>query len=224
MFYLSAFVLGLMSSLHCLGMCGPIQTAFAGGSLSRLLVYHSGRLLMYLLLGLLVGALGSGAGLMHAQQGVSLLIGFVVLTYAVFPSKFTKVNDELSKMLVRTSSKLHRFNKRPLLFRLMLGGVNGLLPCGMVYFAVSASLVDPSPMSSAGFMLLFGMGTLPLLTFLPAGIRTLWLKVSTNRPVIQKAALVLLAGLFLSRGFNLSIPGLTHGVHMQAQAPVCSSR
>lgn len=224
MFYLSAFVIGLMSSLHCLGMCGPIQTAFAGGSIGRLLMYHSGRLLMYVLLGLLVGMVGSGAGLMHAQQGVSLVIGVLVLIYAVFPGKFTKLNTRLSGLLVRTSSKLHRFNKRPLLMRFLLGGVNGLLPCGMVYFAVSASLVNASPMSSASFMALFGLGTLPLLTFLPSSIRVLWLKVSANRPIVQKAALVLLAGLFLAKGLNVSIPGLNHGVHMQAQAPECSTK
>ena len=163
--------MGLLSSFHCLGMCGPIALALPvhhGNAWQRsagLLTYNVGRACSYALLGAAVGIFGNALSLMGYLQYVSMLAGALMLAYVVWPKAlngfliapgFLKrpvhlIKKQMSALL--HSRKLHGW--------FLLGGLNGMLPCGLVYLALMSSLATGSSAGGAIFMFVFGMGTWP---------------------------------------------------------------
>ncbi|MBL4586245.1 MAG: sulfite exporter TauE/SafE family protein [Flavobacteriales bacterium] len=89
----TALILGLVGSLHCLGMCGPIvlivpkRTGRFSSVLDPLL-YHAGRLMTYALLGLVAGLIGGRLAVFGGQQRLSLIIGLLILVGVLIPGKF----------------------------------------------------------------------------------------------------------------------------------------
>ncbi len=168
----SAFILGLISSLHCVGMCGPIalMLPYTEGGKARLiretLTYNLGRVMIYALLGLLFGYLGKGLATIGIQQSLSVLFGFIFITIALI-SIFYKKNILTiieNKSFLKKPIKIifNRFLKNKNA-HFLLGMANGLLPCGIVWWALAASMLTFNPSQSAVYMLLFGIGTMPLM-------------------------------------------------------------
>lgn len=173
MFFL-AFTLGLMSSLHCVGMCGPIALALpvhqrsALGKLGGILWYNIGRSSTYALLGMLLGGVGSGLRLAGLQSGLSIATGVVMLAAVAYSSRWL---DQLGtpSFLQKNISYLKQqlgalLRKRSTSAMLFLGMLNGLLPCGLVYIALISSVATGSLWQGALYMFLFGMGTLPAMS------------------------------------------------------------
>jgi len=80
----AAFILGLTGSLHCVGMCGPLMLAAGnGGRWESAFAYQSGRILVYILLGALLGTLGLGMRLWNAQSTVAFLSGVLLIGFAL---------------------------------------------------------------------------------------------------------------------------------------------
>jgi hypothetical protein len=212
-----AFTLGLFGSLHCVGMCGPIlfalpQAERLSSQLAQRTVYHLTRSFAYACLGLVLGFFGDFAVLLGAQKFISLASGFIILFIVVFRSKWNGVEQWLYKKrsfaaLRGAMAKL--INNKSFFGQAKLGFLNGLLPCGFVYVALVASFNQASAIKGALFMLLFGIGTMPLLlaySVFSAKLRQI--KLLKSR-VFSASFSLLLASFFILRGLELGIPFLS---------------
>jgi uncharacterized protein len=172
----TAFILGLVSSLHCVGMCGPIALMLPYGQVNRwqilreTMTYNIGRVLTYSVQGLLFGFLGKGLALAGFQQSLSVLFGFIFIVMALFSMRYVKNKsfqfiqsfDFLSRFETQIRGAFSRLLKNKNAF-FLLGMLNGVLPCGIVWWAIAASMLTFNPIFSAQYMLLFGLGTMPLM-------------------------------------------------------------
>lgn len=156
-----------MGSLHCAGMCGPLvlMTPVIGPSrpqfiLSKL-TYHAGRLTTYATIGAIFGLIGESLVFAGLQCWISLIVGTLMLLalFMAIPlkSRFTRVPLFIKSLFGQF------LRKRTLASIFSLGATNGLLPCGLVYMAATASIATGNLIASVGYMLLFGLGTLPML-------------------------------------------------------------
>jgi len=209
--FTTAFVLGLSSSFHCVGMCGPLLLAVPTRASNNyqwleIIIYHAARIFTYALLGILVGFAGWRLQVANLQQFFSLTIGVILLIY-VFAGRF-----------FADASWLLAFNKMIFSFfgfaakqkgqwgTLLLGVANGLLPCGMVYIALTGAMATAKISDAATFMLLFGVGTLPLLfVFNFYGVR-LQAAVKQRIKLIAPLLIIIMGLLLILRGLNLGIP------------------
>lgn len=215
---LSALILGLVGSFHCVGMCGPIALALPVGNGSRIhkifsyATYHIGKLSAYAVIGFLFGVLGYGLDMAGFQQTISLAVGLFMLAYVWFPKFFQrmKIGGPLIKFQSSMTAHMAKRIKSNRTSALMgLGFFNGLLPCGLVYVAVAASMSTFEPLNGALFMVLFGVGTIPALTLV---VYTGHRIGSTFRMNLQKAVPIIVTAfaiLFILRGLGLGIPYLS---------------
>ena len=224
----SALVLGLMGSLHCVGMCGPIAFMLPVDRTNTVkrfgqtLLYHVGRLLAYGLIGLVFGLLGKGLYVFGLQQKLSIAIGALMIVIMILPYKtFAKYN--FSRPLYATIGKLKSKlgaalkKKSPDTF-LTIGFLNGFLPCGLVYMALFGAIAMGSAASGSLYMVLFGLGTVPLMT--AAVYFSRFIKSQTKKR-IQKLIpvfVILMGSLFILRGLGLGIPYVSPKAVVQVTA------
>lgn len=212
----SAFFFGLISSLHCIGMCGPIAMMLPvdrdnqAKKVTQIVTYHLGRLSAYATIGLVFGLLGKGFFLAGIQQKLSIFIGVAMIIVILMPEKkFAQYN--FSKPVFKLISKLKatlgsQFKNRSYKSLYTIGLLNGFLPCGMVYVALFGAIAMQSPSFGVLYMLLFGLGTVPMMS------SVLYLNSFLSVPIrnkIQKAipyVAVLIGVLFILRGLGLGIP------------------
>ncbi|MEX0813495.1 MAG: sulfite exporter TauE/SafE family protein [Chitinophagales bacterium] len=217
MFVWTAFVFGLLSSVHCAGMCGPIALALPGKkSASRArfflgrILYNSGRLTTYTLAGLLIGLLGKGISIAGYQQSLSIAIGIVLLLIAVFsinPESITQKAYWMRGFYTFITKKLGGLLKNPNAFSYYsIGILNGFLPCGVVYIALLAGLAAGGVFESGLYMFVFGLGTFPMMLVLSLAGGMVQMKF---HKILRKAmpfAIGFFAVLLILRGLNLGIP------------------
>ena len=167
----SALLIGLLGSSHCLAMCGGLASVLGAdtqGARSRLLSYNLGRISTYAVLGALVGFLGEQLVNTAPQLGLPLrvLAGLLLVAMGLYVSQWwmgltqlEKIGEFLwKKVQPLTRSLLPIENQRQ---AFLLGSLWGLLPCGLVYSALSWSLAAADWQQSMLFMLAFGVGTIP---------------------------------------------------------------
>ena len=217
----SAFVMGLAGSLHCIGMCGPLAlslpVAAHSNSLSRIsggLIYNSGRILSYTMMGLLFGSAGGLIIATKWQSGLSIVLGTMILVYLFVPKRYFHFAGEtaLGKLFILVRRQLGRlFKSTKLSSCFFIGVLNGFLPCGLVYLALSSAVITASSLNGALFMLSFGSGTLPMMfstvlmgNHLNHSFRR---RIKSAVPVL----LFVLAALLILRGMNLGIPFISPG-------------
>lgn len=212
---LAAIGLGFASGFHCLGMCGPIALSLGLSKSKQVnfqiqnLTYQLGRIITYSFLGALVGIIGEGFHLAGFQKYLSIFAGLLLITMALFSfggdfaSKIPSINKALLKVKINLSKLLQKTDYSS---RFLTGVLNGFLPCGMVYMALTASLAAGGVWQSASFMLFFGLGTFPFMfaavlfgNILNATVRNKILKIV---PIFM----LLLGALFILRGMELGIP------------------
>ncbi len=208
--YWSAFIFGFLGSFHCVGMCGPIVLAVPGKSWFARVSYNLGRAATYTLMGVAMGFVGEGFTLVGWQQALSVAVGGAMLLIVVF-TKYKHfdlpINGALEKMWVFSKSKLGPlFKSKSPAAPFLIGLVNGLLPCGLVYAALFAAVSMGGITGSALYMALFGLGTAPLLMGVAAfgGILSPAVRNRFNKAVPYFLGLV--AVLLILRGLNLGIP------------------
>lgn len=216
MIILPGFLLGLLSSFHCMGMCGPIAIAIPHRSHTKLGVavddfaYNIGRVITYTVLGALIGVLGATVSLAGYQEVLSLIAGILLLLVVIIPKKYANKMTHFSFIgkLVRKLQKHLQFflqsKNRSSLF--ILGLLNGLLPCGLVYVALTASLANADILGSALFMAAFGLGTVPIMfvIFFARDMMSLNLRQKLLKIVPYGVAVV--AILLILRGMSIGIP------------------
>lgn len=213
---LSALILGLMGSLHCVGMCGPIAFMLPVDrhshvkKFSQIFIYHFGRLMAYGIMGLVFGLLGKGLYVFGIQQKLSIFIGILMIFVVLIPAKtFNTYNlsKPLYKVISSVKNKLGEELKKktPDTF-LTIGFLNGFLPCGLVYMALFGAMAMGNPMEGALYMMLFGLGTIPLMT--TAIYASGFLKGAARRQVQRfiPVFVVVIGLLFIVRGLGLGIP------------------
>lgn len=212
----TALLFGLLGSLHCVGMCGPIAFLMPVDRSNKLrkflqiLSYHSGRLLTYALIGFLFGAVGERLNLFGLQQQLSIAVGVMMILAVIIPGRiFSRYN--LSKPAYKLVGKLKSAlglqlkTKRKSAFFTM-GLLNGLLPCGLVYMAVFGALGTGGAFKGSLYMILFGAGTIPLMT--SAIYLGNFLKGKAKNQLVKLIPMfvILMGSLFILRGLGLDIP------------------
>lgn len=210
---LSGFIIGILGSLHCVGMCGPIALALPGRRWEGRLLYNLGRIVTYSILGGLVALLGVGARMFQMQQAFSITMGILLLFWAVREMgwvklpRFLGVLDRFSMAVRSGFSKW--FGKGTLGSLFMLGILNGLLPCGLVYLGLFSAAITADVFSGMAVMALFGLGTFPVmfaLSWSSSRINTSW-RSRLNR--ILPYSVMFFGLLFIVRGMALGIPYLS---------------
>ena len=214
----SGLILGLLTSFHCVGMCGPIALSiplhgntkykklFAG------IIYNLGRTVTYALMGLAFGLLGHGLSTLGFQKIVSILAGTLMIATVFFPAIFKSadLDSGVFSFVNHVKQGLKGlFSTKSYWGLFLIGLLNGLLPCGPLYFAVIVSAGTGNVVESVLFMTLFGLGTIPLLlavsiagNFISVKLRN---KINNFIPVIM----VIMGILFILRGLSLGIPFLS---------------
>jgi sulfite exporter TauE/SafE len=213
---LSAFIFGLLGSFHCAGMCGPIAFMLPVSRDNKLkkflqiFLYHVGRLIAYSIIGLVFGMLGKSLNLFGFQQQLSVIIGILMIAVIIIPAgKLRQFNFAAPFLffIARFKAQLGlAFNKKSMDTFFTIGFLNGFLPCGLVYLAVFGAIASGGLFEGSLYMLLFGLGTIPLMT---GAIYFGGMVNGMLRKRIHKLipALVVLAGLwFILRGLGLDIP------------------
>ncbi len=175
---LAGALLGLLGSLHCLGMCGPLVLAVgapprelgATARLGHVLLYHAGRIATYAALGLAAGLLGYVAALTGAGRVLAVSGGVLLVVAAVQPSRVTRGRAWAGgwmRVAARAAAAARSWRAgHRIAGPLLTGMANGLLPCGMVYAAVAAALAAGGPGQAVLTMVAFGAGTTPALAAL----------------------------------------------------------
>lgn len=208
-------ILGLASNLHCLGMCGPIAMVIPLNRKSNLTIllgalqYNFGRLLAYSILGVIIGLIGMLINVFNLLQVLSIIAGVLIILFALrkqisslFPKNLglIKIQKLLQKGL---NFAVHSKSKMKLI---MLGLVNGFLPCGMVYFALISASLAGSIIGGISGMLAFGVGTLPMMMVIPFVMNKISFRFKAKMNFIIPYMMVIVGTLIIVRGLNLGIP------------------
>ena len=217
-FYFSAFLIGLAGSVHCVGMCGPLALAIPGASKDkgftfflRTIAYQISRISGYGVLGLIVGFFSQGMQFTGVQPYFSLLSGILLLFlgfFGIIPevnafSKYPIIQHFQVKInrIIGTVMTNEHFSTP-----FVLGFLNAMLPCGMIYIALGTGLSSGNMSEGALYLISFGLGTLPLMfmvsisgQFLSLQMRRSWQKAI---PII-----FMISGIILIyKGMNIDLP------------------
>lgn len=220
--WIVAFLLGLLSSTHCLGMCGGIAGALTFSLSPEVrdnprwlmafnLAYNLGRVTSYVIAGTLVaasagwllGILGTPHRLVMGTLGMLFLVSVGLHIAGWFPrfSRIERVGRPLWRRLEPLGRRLLPVHRLPQAWG--FGLVWGWLPCGLVYSALLYGLTTESALRGGLFMLFFGLGTLPML--FTVGVMASRVAATLRQPVVRRlagVAIILLAPvpLLITRG------------------------
>ena len=227
----TGFMLGLLGSAHCAGMCGPIAIALPGAQkrglslLTGRLLYNFGRVITYMLMGALLGFFGMGLSLAGYQQFLSVATGVLILAFALLPRRFFN-------QLMHASPALFQKSFGKLFGRLMKSGshisllgiglLNGLLPCGFVYMGLIGALGMGSVAGSSAYMGLFGLGTVPVMLGMSMVTGFFGPETRSKMQRLLPYAAAVVGILLILRGLSLGIPFISPvldgGMHSAAEA------
>ena len=216
--------LGILGSMHCVGMCGPIALSLPVHQLptlqkySNIFLYNIGRAMTYAIMGAILGLLGSSVQIFGLQQALSIGGGILILLFAFIyyfrPGcvSSTAWSSKISKQL----GLLMRKEKSYATY-LSIGILNGFLPCGLVYMALISAFATGAVWKGSLLMFFFGLGTLPMM----AGIMIAgkWIKPSVKNAFkkIVPVWILALGIVMILRGMNLGIPYISPSYNSDSQ-------
>ena len=228
---IAALSIGFLGSFHCVGMCGPIALALPLPKSTNIqfflgrTIYNLGRIISYAVMGFIFGWLGQKISLWGFQQLLSVLLGVTIFAFIFLPGKakdrllsFSPVQKIISPLKI-SIGKL--FKQNSISSFLLIGVLNGFLPCGFVYIGLAGAIAVANPLTGILVMTFFGLGTFPAMfaisvfgKFISLGFRQ---KLRKLTPVFA----ILFALIFIFRGLNFGIPylspkagGHTHHIEM----------
>ncbi|MDR0883458.1 MAG: sulfite exporter TauE/SafE family protein [Oscillospiraceae bacterium] len=224
------FVIGLLTSVHCVCMCGGLQLsgmrvqesarARFGGLLPTIL-YNAGRVVSYTAVGALVGALGSAVTFSAGVQGgIKLLAGVWMVfmglnSLGLFPF-LAKLTPRLPKPLARRLEKIQANNNRPL----FIGLLGGLMPCGPLQAMQLYALSTGSALTGALSMFLFALGTVPLMFGLGALAGRLGKKFPAKAMAVGAILVAVLGLSMFTQGWSLAgLPAVQFPTVQTKQSP-----
>ncbi len=229
--YWTAFTIGILGSIHCIGMCGPIamalphQSGTKTGILYNGILYNGGRIAGYSLIGLFLGLLGQGLSIAGFQKILSLILGIALLVGVIYawgllpwlrqirltPYWHQWATKTLTNLLRDPTKKTYSF----------IGFANAFLPCGLVYVALGGALVQSHFISGTLFMTFFGLGTLPAMLFVALSGQIFSLRFRHQLRKITPLVMLFFAVFFIVRGLEVDLPpNLQYWLDMGA-APIC---
>ena len=209
-----AFMIGLLGSVHCIGMCGPL--AFAVPSLKPgmgflvldKILYQAGRILSYCVLGVLIGLIGRQIWMSGMQQGISIFTGLLIIAAAC--SRIFKLSaGKGPSFLLKPFNKLFGYALKHKANHLIIGMINGLLPCGFVYLALAGAVNTGSVAKAAEYMFWFGTGTAPLMLLATIGMGFTGNLFRRRINKVIPFMMLFLGAWFILRGMDLNIKYLS---------------
>lgn len=211
------FAASLLGSAHCVGMCGPYvamcsaqfvpRGSSAAARLCLRLLFNAGRIGIYCLIGLIVGAFGQIALAFAARLGVTgivaiaagaagVMFGLSLIGWIKDPARLVAYAG-IDRLLRAGRTRLKQSS--PMITALVFGMLQGWLPCALVYAAASRAAVAGSAGMGAMTMMIFGLGTVPAIFALTVVPQTVLRRVKAQR----------LAGVLLTAvGIILILRGL----------------
>lgn len=219
---LAGFLLGFLGSFHCAVMCGPIALSLPSSNKTKLnflierFSYNIGRVATYSFFGMIFGFFGERIFMAGFQQIISIVIGTAIVIYILKPLLFRKkdknfftIQNNMSSLSFFKNIFAKFYSKNSKLSFFGIGVLNGFLPCGFIYIALTGAVALRTPLGGALFMGFFGIGTLPLMlgismskSFVSLDLRR---RINKLSPVIA----LIFALIFIIRGLNLGIPYLS---------------
>ena len=200
-------------------MCGPIAMMLPvdrsneAKKITQIITYHIGKLTAYGTLGLIFGLLGRSFYLAGMQQQLSIIVGILMILVAVIPERvFAKYNfsKPVYRVITKVKSSLgQQFKNKSYKSLFTIGLLNGFLPCGMVYVAIFGAIAMQSVSLGVLYMLLFGIGTIPMLTAVIYISNVLSFSFRGTLQKIIPVVAVVIGMLFIIRGLGLDIPYLS---------------
>lgn len=227
----TAFLIGLLGSAHCIGMCGPIALALpVPASVNRyvgIALYNAGRISLYTLLGLLLGGIGHLVVIAGFQQFLSIVGGICLLLLTLFYligkksiGNIVVLTRSISFLKRITGEYLKRFSLSSLF---VIGFLNGLLPCGMVYMAVIGAITTGSILQGGLYMLLFGLGTAPAMMMVAILKNNVSFSLRQRLRKILPYSIGVVGLLLVFRGLNLGVPYLSPALSHENKAGCCTT-
>lgn len=227
-----AFILGISGSFHCIGMCGPIVLALPFKAKNLLsytigrILYNLGRVITYTIMGFIIGLFSNQLALTGLQQFISILLGVFIILYYSLPNIF-KINlsnnylyEKITNPIKNGISRLFKIKSN---FGLLLIGIlNGLLPCGFVYLGIAGALSLGVKYESALFMFFFGLGTFPVMLAASLGSKYFTQKIRNRITKSIPYLAILFAVILILRGLNLGIPLLSPHFEHKDKAEIIS--
>ena len=208
----AAFLMGLLGSAHCIGMCGPLAVVAnklgRNQSVINAALYNGSRIGVYVLLGILFGSLGQVAIVNGLQKWLSISLGAVIIIAAIIFFIRPQINHYITSQfgfVFKLLGKLNRPGHSGKRNVLMLGVVNGFLPCGLVYMALAGSLIQITLFDAALYMFAFGLGTLPLMFSLSHSGDKLMSLVRGNYKRILSFGMICFGFFLLYRGIGMEL-------------------
>lgn len=225
-----ALAIGFGGSLHCVGMCGPIVLALPNSGeskssiLSGRLIYNIGRVISYMILGALFGLLGNKILMAGLQQAASISLGIAIIFGLILPQNIKNFFSNLApirgvnKIIKKGFNRLTKNTSKSNM--LMIGILNGFLPCGFVYIGAFGAVATGSVLSGVLYMMFFGIGTIPIMlgTAMAGSLISLNIRRKMTKAVPVFA--FLLAVIFVMRGLELGIPFVSPKLQKMASTPV----
>lgn len=214
---ITPLTIGVVGSMHCIGMCGPIALALPLGNRSGiqrtfgLILYNVGRITTYALFGTIFGILGRSFYLAGIQRQISVFLGVMILVGLFIPYVLSQKNKltgwwyKIFGSLYQEMSALLKNGSFMSLY--IIGFINGFLPCGLVYLALAGALAQTEIYNGTLFMVMFGLGTAPAMFGI--GWASKYISLSF-RNKIRKATPYFI-GFF---GILLILRGLNLGVYL----------
>ena len=228
-FIIAGFTLGTISSLHCVGMCGPlslalpIQYLFKAQRIIAIVLYQIGRVVTYSTLGLIFGLAGRRLYVAGFQQWFSIAMGililFLLIQYWIFRKRVQP------NFIIGFYSGIQNLMRKILKIRgpmpfLFFGIANGLLPCGMVYLALAGALVTTQVQYSVAFMAMFGLGTMPAMIAVSLFRQLFSLQLRNTFRKAVPIFISVMAIILILRGMNLGIPFISPVLQSASGTPI----
>lgn len=228
--YIAAFLIGLLGSTHCIGMCGGIVGALTMGVadnvrqsplqlLPYLLTYNAGRLISYSVAGLIVGLMTASVSNFFRVGSFpvgGLVGGLFMIALGIYIAGWWQTMAPLERLGGHFWRLIEPFGRRlmpvkSLPHAFLLGLLWGWLPCGMVYSALAWSATSGDALKSAMLMLSFGLGTLPMLLAM-GGLAEKLQQFTRNKKIRYFAGvlLILFGAMILTKAFS---GGHQHAMH-----------
>jgi uncharacterized protein len=208
--FLYALTLGFIGSFHCIGMCGPIALTLPVQHLDGvrrqmgILLYNAGRITTYSLIGGVSGWVGRQFVLSGFQQWLSIILGvtmLLILALQYLPKRKHHLPADIYRHIRNILGRL--LQRRQLHTLYAIGFFNGMLPCGLIYFALTGAVAAAHPIQGALFMAAFGAGTLPAMIAISWCSHLISVTLRSHLRKCVPVVVGIMAILLIIRGWNV---------------------
>ena len=214
--FIIPLIIGFFGSLYCIGQFRPIMVSIplkekrSFPTAINSILFLSGRIFIYSGLGIIFGMLGRGLLLAGFQQLTSILLGSAIIISVLYPAIFRQqinLNELFYGFVARQAISIkNQVTDRSYLSIVKVGIMSSLLPCCLVLLAIAVAISTGSIWTGSIYMVLFGIGTIPLLLIINLERVEIGQKIRLKMRVIAPFFVFMLGLLFILRGLSLGIP------------------